>query len=64
MPFRLVARPLGEGMGVLGWPDTISDDGAAEVFYFDLDHFELAMDGAVLARMYTVLRRDGAESAS
>lgn len=31
MPFRLVARPLGEGMGVLGWPDVISDDGAAGV---------------------------------
>jgi small ligand-binding sensory domain FIST len=31
MPFRLVARPLGEGMGVLGWPDAISDDGAAGV---------------------------------
>jgi small ligand-binding sensory domain FIST len=31
MPFRLVARPLGEGMGVLGWPDAISDGAAAEV---------------------------------
>lgn len=25
IPFRLVARPLGEGMGVLGWPDAITD---------------------------------------
>lgn len=25
VPFRLVARPLGEGMGVLGWPDAIAD---------------------------------------
>ena len=25
IPFRLVARPLGEGMGVLGWPDAIAD---------------------------------------
>jgi small ligand-binding sensory domain FIST len=31
IPFRLVARPLGEGMGVLGWPDAISDEAAAGV---------------------------------
>jgi small ligand-binding sensory domain FIST len=31
IPFRLVARPLGEGMGVLGWPDAISDTAAADV---------------------------------
>jgi small ligand-binding sensory domain FIST len=29
IPFRLVARPLGEGMGVLGWPDALSEEGAA-----------------------------------
>ena len=40
------------------------DDENAEVFYYDLDHFELAMDGAVLAKMYTVLRRDEAEPPS
>jgi len=31
IPFRLVARPLGEGMGVLGWPDAISDTAAAGI---------------------------------
>lgn len=31
IPFRLVARPLGEGVGVLGWPDSISDDAAAGI---------------------------------
>ncbi len=31
IPFRLVARPLGEGMGVLGWPDAITDAAAGSV---------------------------------
>ena len=31
IPFRLVARPLGEGMGVLGWPDAIADAPAGNV---------------------------------
>ena len=31
IPFRLVARPLGEGMGVLGWPDAVSDEAASQV---------------------------------
>ena len=31
IPFRLVARPLGEGMGVLGWPDAISDTAATGI---------------------------------
>ncbi len=31
IPFRLVARPLGEGMGVLGWPDVISGEEAAGI---------------------------------
>ena len=31
IPFRLVARPLGEGMGVLGWPDAISDAAAGGI---------------------------------
>ena len=25
IPFRLVARPVAEGMGVLGWPDAVAD---------------------------------------
>ena len=25
IPFRLVARPLGEGMGVFRWPDAVSN---------------------------------------
>lgn len=25
VPLRLVARPLGEGLGILGWPDAIAD---------------------------------------
>lgn len=31
IPFRLVARPLGEGLGVLGWPDAIADAPAGNV---------------------------------
>ncbi len=31
IPFRLVARPLGEGLGVLGWPDAITDAPAGSV---------------------------------
>jgi small ligand-binding sensory domain FIST len=31
VPFRLVARPLGEGMGVLGWPDAIADAPAGNI---------------------------------
>ena len=31
IPFRLVARPLGEGMGVLGWPDAIADAPAGNI---------------------------------
>ena len=31
IPFRLVARPLGEGMGVLGWPDVIADAPAGSI---------------------------------
>ncbi len=31
VPFRLVARPLGEGMGVLGWPDAIAEDDAGDI---------------------------------
>jgi small ligand-binding sensory domain FIST len=31
VPFRLVARPLGEGLGVLGWPDAIADAPAGNI---------------------------------
>jgi small ligand-binding sensory domain FIST len=31
IPFRLVARPVAEGMGVLGWPDAIADAPAGNV---------------------------------
>jgi small ligand-binding sensory domain FIST len=31
IPFRLVARPLGEGLGVLGWPDAVADAPAGNV---------------------------------
>ena len=31
IPFRLVARPIGEGLGVLGWPDALADAPAGNV---------------------------------
>ena len=31
IPFRLVARPVAEGMGVLGWPDAVADAPAGNV---------------------------------
>jgi small ligand-binding sensory domain FIST len=31
IPFRLVARPLGEGLGVLGWPDAVADAPAGNI---------------------------------
>lgn len=31
IPFRLVARPVGTGMGVLGWPDAVSEATAADL---------------------------------
>jgi small ligand-binding sensory domain FIST len=31
IPFRLVARPVGEGLGVLGWPDAVADAPAGNV---------------------------------
>ena len=41
------------------------EDARAEVYYFDLDHFELAMDGAVLAKIYNALQKgDGDEPSS
>jgi hypothetical protein len=40
------------------------EDARAGVYYFDLDHFELAMDGAVLAKIYNALRKGGADGPS
>ena len=31
IPFRLVARPVGEGLGILGWPDALADAPAGNV---------------------------------
>ncbi len=31
IPFRLVARPVADGMGVLGWPDAIADAPAGNI---------------------------------
>ena len=54
IPFRLVARPLGEGMGVLGWPDAVSDEAAvgvgpvvmlAEPFSFPADGLLAELNG-------------------
>ena len=54
IPFRLVARPLGEGMGVLGWPDAVSDEAAggvglvvmlAEPFTFPADGLLAELNG-------------------
>jgi pimeloyl-ACP methyl ester carboxylesterase len=59
--------PLDFGDGIVTVSSAVGpfgEDEDAEVFYFDLDHFELAMDGGVLARMYTALREDGDESPS
>jgi small ligand-binding sensory domain FIST len=47
IPFRLVARPVGEGMGVLGWPDAITDappDTAGPVLML-ADPFSFPADG-------------------
>lgn len=54
IPFRLVARPLGEGMGVLGWPDAVSDEAGpgvglvvmlAEPFTFPADGLLAELNG-------------------
>ncbi len=46
IPFRLVARPLGAGMGVLGWPDAISGEsnGVSSVVML-ADPFSFPADG-------------------
>jgi pimeloyl-ACP methyl ester carboxylesterase len=57
--------PLDFGDGMVTVPSAVGPYGEgarAEVYYFDLDHFELAMDGAVLAKIYNALQkgaRDG-----
>jgi small ligand-binding sensory domain FIST len=47
IPFRLVARPLGEGLGVLGWPDAIADApaGNAGPILMLADPFTFPADG-------------------
>lgn len=47
IPFRLVARPLGEGLGVLGWPDAITDAPAGSVgpVLMLADPFSFPVDG-------------------
>jgi pimeloyl-ACP methyl ester carboxylesterase len=59
--------PLDFGDGIVTVTSAVGpfgDDARAEVFYFDLDHFELALDGEVLAKVYTVLNKDETEPAS
>ena len=50
IPFRLVARPLGEGMGVLGWPDAITDapEGSVGPVIMLADPFSFPADGLLL----------------
>lgn len=47
IPFRLVARPLDEGVGVLGWPDAIADAAAAGIgpIIMLADPFSFPADG-------------------
>jgi len=47
IPFRLVARPLGEGMGVLGWPDAIAEapEGSVGPVIMLADPFSFPADG-------------------
>ncbi|UCH77939.1 MAG: alpha/beta fold hydrolase [Candidatus Coatesbacteria bacterium] len=59
--------PLDFGDGIVTVPSAVGpyeEADGAEVYYFNLDHFELAMDGEVLARLYTVLQRSGEEGPS
>jgi small ligand-binding sensory domain FIST len=47
IPFRLVARPVDEGVGVLGWPERIdqADAGAVEPIILLADPFTFPADG-------------------
>ena len=59
--------PLDFGDGIVAVPSAVGpygEDARAEVYYFDLDHFELAMDGTVLAKIYNALRKGGADGPS
>jgi len=54
--------PLDFGDGIVTVSSAVGPYGEAEdarVFYYELDHFELAMDGEVLADMYTSLQEGG-----
>jgi pimeloyl-ACP methyl ester carboxylesterase len=59
--------PLDFGDGMVAVPSAVGpygEEGRAEVEYFDLDHFELAMDGGVLAGIYNALQKDEADGPS
>jgi pimeloyl-ACP methyl ester carboxylesterase len=59
--------PLDFGDGMVAVPSAVGpygEDARAEVQYFDLDHFELAMDGGVLAKIYNALQKDEADGPS
>jgi small ligand-binding sensory domain FIST len=58
VPFRLVARPVEEGLGVLGWPDTIDEDapGGVEPIILLADPFTFPADG-LLAQLNVEGRR-------
>ena len=59
--------PLDFGDGIVTVPSAVGpfgEDARAEVYYFDLDHFELAMDGTVLAKIYNALWKGGADGPS
>jgi pimeloyl-ACP methyl ester carboxylesterase len=59
--------PLDFGDGIVAVPSAVGpygEDARAGVYYFDLDHFELAMDGAVLAKIYNALNEEEAERPS
>jgi pimeloyl-ACP methyl ester carboxylesterase len=59
--------PLDFGDGMVAVPSAVGpydEDARAEVQYFDLDHFELAMDGGVLAAIYNSLQKDEADGPS
>ncbi|MEE9456560.1 MAG: alpha/beta fold hydrolase [bacterium] len=59
--------PLDFGDGMVAVPSAVGpygEDARAEVYYFDLDHFELAMDGAVLAKIYNALQKGDGDGPS
>ncbi len=56
LPFRLVARPVEDGLGVLGWPDTIEADGSGAPIIMLADPFTFPADG-LLAQLNAEGRR-------